>query len=263
MQEAVEAKRSKGRIGATNGHSECWMDACRRWAASARDRRSSIALQAARSAMVCSMYNKTEHNAHHRTALCGPDPDQLFSVAEGQAGYFTTAQAHRAGYSRGLVAHHAKTGSFERVRSGVYRLTRFPGSQREDLYIAWLEAGPRAVVSHDSALELYGLSDLLPAETHLTLPRTSSRRRSGIRMHTTRLESSDIAVRDGLPVTTVARTIADFARSGGAPELIAQAVHEALDRGLVSQEELEDQASRHGGRAKREIVAALASREES
>jgi len=209
------------------------------------------------------MYHKTGHNAHQVAAPSSPDPDRLFSVAEGQAGYFTTAQAQRAGYSRGLVAHHAKTGVLERVRSGVYRLTRFPGSPREDLYIAWLEAGPRAVVSHDSALELYGLSDLLPAETHLTLPRTSSRRRSGIRMHTTQLESSDIAARDGLPVTTVARTISDVARNGGASELIAQAVHEALNRGLVTQEALEDQASRHGGRAKREIVAALASREPS
>jgi predicted transcriptional regulator of viral defense system len=209
------------------------------------------------------MYNKTEHNAHQAPAPSAPDLDRLFSVAEGQAGYFTTTQAQRAGYSRGLVAHHAKAGAFERVRSGVYRLTRFPGSPREDLYIAWLEAGPRAVVSHDSALELYGLSDLLPAETHLTLPRTSSRRRSGIRMHTTRLESSDIAVRDGLPVTTVARTIANVARSGGASELIAQAVHEALNRGLVTQEELEDQASRHGVRANREIMAALSARESS
>lgn len=203
------------------------------------------------------MSYETEHNAHVGSPP-RPDPDLLFSVAEGQAGYFTTAQAERAGYSRGLVAHHAKTGAFERVRSGVYRLTRFPGSPREDLYIAWLEAGPRAVVSHDSALELYGLSDLLPAETHLTLPRTSSRRRTGIRMHTTALDSSDIAVRDGLPVTTVARTIADVARSGGASELIVQAVHEALDRGLVTRDELEHEATLRGGRSKREIQAALA-----
>jgi predicted transcriptional regulator of viral defense system len=116
------------------------------------------------------------------------------------------------------------------------------------------------VVSHDSALELYGLSDLLPAETHLTLPRTSSRRRSGIRMHTTALDGADITVREGLPVTTVARSIADVARSGGSGELIEQAVHEALARGLVSAEELRDQARKRGGRAEREILAALATR---
>jgi predicted transcriptional regulator of viral defense system len=204
------------------------------------------------------MSYETEHNAHGVTQR--PDLDRLFSVAEGQAGYFTTAQAQRAGYSRSLVAHHAKAGTFERVRSGVYRLARFPGSAREDLYVAWLEAGPRAVISHDSALELYGLSDLLPAETHVTLPRTSSRRRVGIRMHTTRLDAADIGVRDGLPVTTVVRSIADVARSGGSAELIGQAVHQALVRGLASEDELKEQAAKRGGRAQREILAALAGR---
>lgn len=202
-------------------------------------------------------YN-TKHNAHTSSPQ-RPDADQLFAVSEAQAGYFTTAQAKHAGFSRGLVAHHAKTGTFQRVRSGVYRLSRFPGSPREDLYIAWLAAGACAVISHDSALELYGLSDLLPAETHITLPRTSSRRRSSIRMHTTVLDESEIALRDGLPVTTVARTIADVARSGSATELVQQAVREALDRGLVGEAELRAQASKRGGRAKREILAALAS----
>jgi predicted transcriptional regulator of viral defense system len=200
--------------------------------------------------------NSVEHSAH-AILPARPDLDSLFAVAEPQAGYFTAAQAGRVGYSRGLLAHHAKAGTFERVRPGVYRIRRFPASPREDLYIAWLEAGPRAVVSHDSALELYGLSDLLPAETHLTLPRTSSRRRQGIRMHTTNLDVGEITVRDGLPVTTVARTIADVARSGAAAELVAQAVHEALDRGLVGEAELREQASRRGGRAKRAILAVL------
>ncbi len=204
------------------------------------------------------MSHKTTHNAHEDAQR--PSPDRLFSIAEGQAGYFTTGQARQAGYSRGLVAHHSKSGAFERVRPGVYRLARFPGSAREDLYIAWLEAGPRAVISHDSALELYGLSDLLPAQTHVTLPRTSSRRRSGIRMHTTAVGTTEVTVRDGLPVTSVARSIADVARSGGSTELIGQAVHEALARGLVSEAELRDQAAKRGGRAKREILAALAER---
>ncbi len=204
------------------------------------------------------MSYETEHNAHADTGR--PSLDRLFSVAERQAGYFTTGQAQQAGYSRGLVAHHSKSGAFERVRPGVYRLARFPGSAREDLYIAWLEAGPRAVISHDSALELYGLSDLLPAETHVTLPRTSSRRRSGIRMHTTALGAADVTIRDGLPVTSVARSIADVARNGGSTELIGQAVHEALARGLVGEGELREQAAKRGGRAKREILAALAER---
>jgi hypothetical protein len=77
-------------------------------------------------------------------------------------------------------------------------------------------------------------------------------------MHTTAVGAEDVAVRDGLPVTSVARSIADVARGGGSVELIGQAVHEALARGLVSEEALRDQAAKRGGRAKREILAALA-----
>ena len=40
----------------------------------------------------------------------------------------------------------------------------------EDLFIAWLETGPNSVISHDSALALYDLSDALPAAIHLTVP---------------------------------------------------------------------------------------------
>jgi hypothetical protein len=79
-------------------------------------------------------------------------------------------------------------------------------------------------------------------------------------MHTTALDAGDITVRDGLPVTTVARSIADVARAGASVELIEQAVHEALARGLVSEDELQDQARRRGGRAERGILAALATR---
>lgn len=200
------------------------------------------------------MSNEMLHNAHTQSA---PDEDALYAVAESQAGYFTTAQAGDAGYSRALVAHHAKAGSFARVRSGVYRLVRFPATAREDLYVAWLQAGPNAVVSHDSALAVFDLSDALPTEIHLTLPRTSSRRRSGIRMHTTALTADEVTARDGLPVTTVARTIADAIRSGLASEHVAQAIVEALDRGLVTEADLQTQAKRHGGRVASVVATTL------
>ena len=82
-------------------------------------------------------------------------------VAESQGGYFTTGQAADAGYSRSLLGHHTGSGMITRVRQGVYRLARFPASQMEDLHAARLQAGTKSVVSHDSALALYGLSDVL------------------------------------------------------------------------------------------------------
>jgi predicted transcriptional regulator of viral defense system len=189
-----------------------------------------------------------------------PDHDTLYQIAEAQAGYFTTGQAATAGFSYGLISHHVRAGLFERICSGVYRLRRFPASPHEDLFIAWLRAGMHAVLSHDSALALYELSDLMPDAVHLTVPRTTSRRHPGIRLHTNRLNSEDVTRYLGLPVTTVARTIADVANSGLSQELVEQAIAEALQRGLTTVHDLRQTTSRRKGRAASIVAQVLQTR---
>ena len=186
-----------------------------------------------------------------------PDHDHLYQIAEAQAGYFTSAQARSAGFSTSLVTYHTRTGHFERVAPRVYRLAHFPASPHEDLFVAWLRTGLASVVSHDSALALYELSDALPAQIHITAPRTTSRRRPGIRLHTNRLEQDDVTRYAGLPVTTVPRTIADVAITGLADELVLQAIEQALARGLTAPVELRILAAKRGGRVARLIESAL------
>jgi len=178
-----------------------------------------------------------------------PNYQHLYELAEPQAGYFTSAQAQAAGFSRPLLAYQTKAGRFLHTAHGVYRLAQFPHVSFEDLYVAWLSVGAKAVISHDSALAVYGLSDHLPNQTHLIVPRTASRRRAGVRLHTHRLKPDEIARRDGLPVTTVPRTLADVAVSGLAEELVAQATEEALQRGLTTTDALRQYAKRRGGRS--------------
>ncbi len=184
-----------------------------------------------------------------------PDHDELYRIAEPQGGYFTSAQATKSGFSRKLLWHYQKTHKFLRVAHGIYRLGRFPSSRFEDLFVAWLKCGPKSAISHESALALYDLSDVLPAEVHVTVPRTASRRREGIRMHTNRLRPADIEKREGLPVTSVPRTIADVARAGLSEDHVARAIGEALQRGLTTKEALLAEAKRRGGRAERLILA--------
>ena len=145
--------------------------------------------------------------------------DKLYQIAEAQAGYFTTGQAEAAGVDRPRLSRFTAAGRLQRVRRGVYRLTHFPRSRYEDLFIAWLETGPDSVISHDSALTLYDLSDALPAAIHVTVPRTASRRRHGLHLHTSQISREEITSYEGLPVTTVARTIADVALAGLSDEL--------------------------------------------
>lgn len=178
-----------------------------------------------------------------------PDYDQLYEIAEEQAGYFTSTQARKVGFSWERLSNNVKSGKFQRVAQGVYRLAHFPGSAYEDLFVAWLVTAPNSAISHESALALYNLSDVLPGEVHVIMPRKASRRRKDIRLHTNQLSRDEITTRAGLPVTTVARTIVDVANSGLAKEQVRMAIREALQRGLVSKDELLTQAARRGGRA--------------
>lgn len=177
-----------------------------------------------------------------------PDHYHLYRIAESQGGYFTTWQAHQAGFSDERLSYYAKNGLFSRIRRGIYRLTRFPISPLEDLIVAWLRTGPDSAISHESALALYDLTGVIPSEVHVTVPRTASRRRNDIRLHPSRITPMEITTRDGLPVTMVTRTIADVARSGLPEEHIRQAIEEALDRGLTNARALREAAERYGGR---------------
>ncbi len=174
-------------------------------------------------------------NAHMKEKA---DYKKLYSIAEPQAGYFTVEQAGGANYTRQDVYYQAKRNKFIRVSQGVYRITFFPTSPYEDLFIALLRLGSKAVLSHETALSVYNLSDALPGYIHITLPRTSSRRRQGIRYHTKAVSQKEITSYQGLRVTTVPRTIIDLIESGFDSVQIEKAIHQAFDRGLMTDADL-------------------------
>jgi predicted transcriptional regulator of viral defense system len=166
------------------------------------------------------------------------DYKKLYSIAEPQAGYFTVKQVWDANYTRQDVYYQAKRKVFIRVSQGVYRLTFFPTSPFEDLFVALLKSGSKAVLSHETALSVYNLSDALPGEIHITLPRTSSHRRHGIRYHTKAISEKEITHYQGLRVTTVPRMIIDLIESGFDSIQIEKAIRQAFDRGLMMDAEL-------------------------
>src|SRR6218665_920532 len=152
------------------------------------------------------------------------DHDGLYRVAESQAGYFSAAQAVDAGMDRSTLRHHAREGGrYDRVRRGLYRLRHFPSSPHEHVVAAWLplrNAG--GVISHESALELHDLSDVMPTAIHISLPRSKrgQRPRTGVRIHTLSHPpgASDVIHLRGVPTTTPERTIADVIEDGTQPE---------------------------------------------
>jgi predicted transcriptional regulator of viral defense system len=194
-----------------------------------------------------------------------PSHSQLFELASEQGGYFTVAQGRTCGFSKALLAHHAKSERFLRVRQGLYRFREYPSSPREDVTAAWLATGREvAVVSHESALDILGLSDVVPEVVHLTVPRAMRyRSRSpGVVIHTTtrRLPKSETVVRDGVRLTAAIPSIIDAARTGTAPEQITAAIRQALERGMATKSKLLRAAKARGGRVERLVRQVLEER---
>jgi predicted transcriptional regulator of viral defense system len=191
-----------------------------------------------------------------------PDHRRLFEVASEQGGYFTAKQARKCGFSWAVLSHHARTGTFIRVLRGLYRIREYPSSAREDVIAAWLAVGSdTAVVSHESALDLLGLSDVVPQRVHVTVPRARRGRSTppGVRLHTTKLPlgPDETLVVEGVRVTSPARSIADAAAAGASPEHVIAAARQALARGMVTPAQLERAAGLRGPLVERMIRRAL------
>ena len=175
-----------------------------------------------------------------------PDWDRLYDVASVQDGHFTTRQPAAAGYSFHALLKHVKAGRVARDRRGVYRLVHFPAGDREDLAVIWLWSDSVAVFSHQTALSLHGLSDVMPNRVHVTLPLEWQRRRlrvpKGVVVHHADVPPKERAWFGAVPVTSPARTLNDCAKTALSPEFLQQGAAQALRRGLVKRSDLADVA---------------------
>jgi predicted transcriptional regulator of viral defense system len=171
-----------------------------------------------------------------------PSWEALYEVAATQEGHFTARQAASAGYSPPLLAHHQNAGRIVRVRRGIYRLTHYPPGDHEELVTAWLWSESLGVISHQTALSLQGLSDVMPPQIHLTLPLPWQRRRlripKGLVLHFADVPPEERSWINAVPMTSTSRTLNDCADANMAPDLLRGAAQQALARGLTKPAEL-------------------------
>ena len=190
---------------------------------------------------------------------------RLYQIASAQGGYFTAAQALRSGYAYSQQHFHVERGNWLRVDRGIFRLHDYPPGKREDL-IRWSlwsrdrQGTPQAVVSHETALTVHELSDIMPAWVHLTVPQGFRKRiPPGCVLHKASLVPGDTETRTGYRVTTPLRTLLDVAESPLSQEHLDAAVGDALERGLIRRRLLENAScspqARH--RLNRALTAAL------
>lgn len=118
-----------------------------------------------------------------------------------------------------------------------------------------------SVVSHESALDLLDLCDVIPDAVHLTVPRSRRTLPSipGVKIHTTvrPIGPEERWIRDGIVVTSATRSILDAAEKGADPEQIELAVAQAVERGLAGTDELRRAASDRSRRVADLIAGAL------
>ena len=162
--------------------------------------------------------------------------DRVVERAAEQHGYFTVRDARDLGIDPTQLRLLAARGRLERVARGVYRVQVLPRGEHDDLAeaVAWTLG--RGVISHESALVLYGLSDVNPSRVHLTVPRDNYPRAAGsglYRLHRRNLSETDVAEVDGIPTTTVERAIRDCLTDGTDPYQLRLALDQAEAEGLL------------------------------
>jgi very-short-patch-repair endonuclease len=168
-------------------------------------------------------------------------------IAGRQLGLVTSRQLQAAGWGRGMIARRARDGRLRRLHRGVYLVGHpvpLPGALE---LAAVLACGGGALVSHRSAAQLWGLTKVAELTEISVIGRHCVH--AGIRVHrVANLDPRDRALKNGIPITSPARSIIDFA-AGSPPDELEWALAEARARRLLTDDDLRAALARAGSRA--------------
>jgi predicted transcriptional regulator of viral defense system len=181
----------------------------------------------------------------------------LTALALQQGGYFDRRDAHQHGMTDSLLRYHTQRGRFDRILPGVYRLHLAPIHPHDEYLLAWIWTNYRGAISHESALALYDLGDIVPAHVHVTVPRPFHRTSAPFQVHLAPLPPQDVHMYDGVSVTTPERSIVDAAATGTDPDQIHTVVRDALARGLIDPDVLRAHAQRHPNQHRHNVQVLL------
>jgi very-short-patch-repair endonuclease len=153
------------------------------------------------------------------------DP-RVSELAERQYGVVTFGQLLDLGLGEHGIYERVRTKRLHRLHRGVYAVGHEQLRRDGRLLAAVLACGRGAVLSHASAAALWEIRGSAATVIDVTVPSRAGRlRRSGIRIHRSgRLRAEDVTTNNGIPVTTVARTLLDLA-----DVLPKQALKRAID----------------------------------
>jgi very-short-patch-repair endonuclease len=156
---------------------------------------------------------------------------RITAQAARQHGVFTRQNALTAGASESLIDRRIRRGEWQRPYPGVYVINGTPATWMRAVTVAVLGSGEGAIASHRTAAHLWELCSR-PRVIEVTTPHRGRPRRPHVIHRSTDLEPHDITKIEGIPATTVARTLVDVGVPWG-EGLASRVLDEAVRRGLT------------------------------
>jgi hypothetical protein len=161
----------------------------------------------------------------------------IAAIARRQHGNVTRRQLLDLGLDDAAIQYRVRVGRLIRLYAGVYAVGHAPTTPLGRAAAAVLACGPRAALSHHSALALWGWRTAWRTPFDVTAP--SDHRRAGIRAHRSQLTSAEIRTQLGIRVTSPARTVLDCA-PGLRRRQVTRLVNDARDRAQLPLSALAD-----------------------
>jgi hypothetical protein len=173
-------------------------------------------------------------------------------ICHEQQGLITLEQLEAHGLSVQAVHERLLVGRLHRIHQRVYALTPGVMTQRGQCMAAVLACGPDAVLSHRSAAYLWGIIDEWSDPIDVTAPNRRGRSPVGVAAHRDgSLQPIDKATLHGVPCTSLARTLLDYA--GVEPEWrVRKAVAQAEVLGVLDLTQMKSVLKR--GRRRRGVA---------
>ena len=172
---------------------------------------------------------------------------QCTRVAARQQGVLQRRQAQLAGLSLRQIQTRVRSGRWQVVHPGVYRIAGAPNVWHSELKALCLWLEPGCVLSHRSAAELHGFSRFEGCRARDITVHRRVREAVGVTAHRTNdLPSREVTVVAGFRVTSVERTLLDLAAAEDSATLRA-CLDEALRRRWTTLEKFSQHLTRHAG----------------
>ena len=97
--------------------------------------------------------------------------DELYSLAEGNFGLFTFAEAKKLGVHIRELDRWVKSGRLDKVARGVYRISKFPPSNLDPYAEAVETVGPDAYLYGESVIGMLHIVPTNPTWTYVASPK--------------------------------------------------------------------------------------------